>query len=282
MTVAVSGATGALGALVAQGLLEAGSAPRLVVRDPARAAQLPGAQVARATYEDSDAMARALDGVETFFLVSGHEAPDRVALHRSAIEGARRAGVARIVYTSFMGAAPQATFTYARDHSLTEQAVRAAGIRLTSLRDSLYADVAPWFVGPDGVIRAPAGDGRVAWVARRDVARLAVAVLTQAGHEDQVYDVSGPRSIDLHETAHELARVTGRPIRYHPETLEEARASRAGNPPWLVEGWIGSYVALATGEGAVTSHTIEHVTGVPPLSFGAFLDAEPNAWAHLV
>ena len=282
MTVAVAGATGALGGLVARGLHDAGEAPRLLVRDPARAPQLPGAEVAQAAYEDVEAMTRALEGVDTWFMVSGHEDPDRVALHRSAIEGARRAGVRRIVYTSFMGAAPHATFTYARDHSATEQAVRAAGISLTSLRNALYADVAPWFVGHDGVIRAPAGDGRVAWVARRDVARLAVAVLTSGGHEDQVYDVSGPRSLDLHETAAELARVTGRRITYHPETLEEAWDSRAGSPEWLVEGWIGSYVALATGEGAVTSHTIEHVTGVPPLSFGAFLDADPHAWVHLV
>ncbi|MGZ4633985.1 SDR family oxidoreductase [Oryzihumus sp.] len=282
MSIAVSGVTGALGALVARGLRLEGVNPRLVVRDPGRLADWTGADVAQAAYQDTEAMTRALDGVDTFFLVSGHEDPDRVSLHLSAVEAARRAGVRRIVYTSFMGAAPHATFTYARDHSLTEQAVREAGIALTAMRDSLYADVAPWFVGEDGVIRAPAGQGRVAWVARRDVARLAVALLTGEGHEDQVYDVSGPHSIDLHETARALTSVTGRPISYHPETLEEARTSRAGHPDWLVDGWIGSYLALATGEGAVTSHTIQHVTGVRPLSFEEFLDAEPDAWAHLV
>jgi uncharacterized protein YbjT (DUF2867 family) len=71
-------------------------------------------------------------------------------LHRKAIEGARLAGVERIVYTSFMGAAPAATFPYARDHGATEQAIRAAGISLTSMRNSLYADVAPQLVGKDG------------------------------------------------------------------------------------------------------------------------------------
>jgi uncharacterized protein YbjT (DUF2867 family) len=282
MTLAVAGSTGALGGMVARALRTRGLNPRLVVRDPARAPQWSSADVAQAAYEDVEAMARALDGVETFLMVSGHEDPDRTALHRNVIEGARRAGVARIVYTSFMGAAPQATFPYARDHSLTEQAIREAGITLTAMRNSLYADMAPWFVGRDGVIRAPAGTGRVAWVSRRDVARLAVALMTGKGHEDQVYDVSGPRSIDLHETARLLAEATGRPISYHPETMEEARASRAGHEAWLVDGWIGSYLALATGEGSVTSHTIEHVTGIRPLSFEEFLDAEPVAWAHLV
>ena len=282
MTVAVTGATGELGGRVARELAARGVGQRLIVRDIARAPQLPGADVAVAAFDDSEAMARALDGTHTLFLVSGHEDRDRVSLHRKAIEGARLAGVERIVYTSFMGAAPNATFPFARDHDDTEQAVREAGISLTSMRNALYADVAPLFVGADGVIRAPAGHGRVAWVARADVARLAVVLLTEPGHEGQIYDVSGPHAIDLHETARILTRATRRVITYHPETLDEARASRAGHPDWLIDGWIGSYVMLETGEGSVTSHTIEHLTGQRPMTLAELLAAEPLSFAHLV
>jgi uncharacterized protein YbjT (DUF2867 family) len=282
MTVAVTGATGELGGRVARELAARGVGQRLIVRDIARAPQLPGADVAVAAFDDSEAMARALDGTHTLFLVSGHEDRDRVSLHRKAIEGARLAGVERIVYTSFMGAAPNATFPFARDHGDTEQAVRKAGISLTSMRNALYADVAPLFVGADGVIRAPAGHGRVAWVARADVARLAVVLLTEPGHEGQIYDVSGPHAIDLHETARILTRATRRVITYHPETLDEARASRAGHPDWLIDGWIGSYVMLDTGEGSVTSHTIEHLTGQRPMTLAELLAAEPLSFAHLV
>ena len=282
MTIAVTGATGGLGGRVARELAERGVRQRLIVRDPARAPQLPGADIAVAAYQDSEAMARALEGTNTLFLVSGHEDPDRVSLHRKALEGARLAGIERIVYTSFMGAAPNATFPFARDHSDTEQAVREAGISLTSMRNALYADVAPRFVGADGVIRAPAGHGRLAWVARADVARLAVVLLTEPGHEGQIYDVSGPHAIDLHETARILTRATRRVITYHAETLDEARASRAGHPDWLVNGWIGSYLMLDTGEGSVTSHTIEHLTGQVPMSLSEFLAVEPLSFAHLV
>jgi uncharacterized protein YbjT (DUF2867 family) len=226
-------------------------------------------------------MARALEGTSTLLLVSGHEDPDRISLHRKAVEGARLAGVERIVYTSFMGAAPNATFPYARDHGATEQAIRDAGISLTSMRDALYADVAPLFVGADGVIRAPGGHGRVAWVARADVARLAAVLLTEPGHEGQIYDVSGPHAIDLHETARILTKATRRAITYHAETLVEARESRAGHPDWLVDGWIGSYLMLDTGEASVTSHTIEHLTGQRPMSLSEFLTAEPSSIAHL-
>jgi len=281
MTIAVTGATGELGGRVARELSSRGLEQRLIVRDPARAPKLPGAAVVTASYEDSEAMARALDGASTLFLVSGHEDPDRISLHRKAIEGARLAGVERIVYTSFMGAAPNATFPYARDHGATEQAVREAGISLTSMRDTLYADFAPRFVGDDGVIRAPAGHGRVAWVARADVARLAAVLLTEPGHEGQIYDVSGPHAIDLHETARILTKATRRAITYHAETLVEAKESRAGHPDWLVDGWVGSYLMLDTGEGSVTSHTIEHLTGHRPMTLSEFLAAEPSSFAHL-
>ena len=281
MTIAVTGATGELGGRVARELSSRGQEQRLIVRDPARAPKLPGAAVVTASYEDSETMARALEGASTLFLVSGHEDPDRISLHRKAIEGARLAGVERIVYTSFMGAAPNATFPYARDHGATEQAVREAGISLTSMRDTLYADFAPRFVGDDGVIRAPAGHGRVAWVARADVARLAAVLLTEPGHEGQIYDVSGPHAIDLHETARILTKATRRAITYHAETLVEARESRAGHPDWLVDGWVGSYLMLDTGEGSVTSHTIEHLTGQRPMTLSEFLAAEPSSFAHL-
>jgi NAD(P)H dehydrogenase (quinone) len=202
-------------------------------------------------------------------------------LHRSAVAAAAAAGVERVVYTSFLGAAPQATFTFARDHHLTEQAVLAAGMRLTALRNSLYADVVPYFVGADDVLRGPAGAGRVAWVARDDVARLAAVALLDDAHADRVYDVSGPEPMTLEETCAMLSDVVGRRISYVPETLEEARASRAGADAYLVEGWIGSYAAIATGETSVTSHTVQAVTGRRPLTFREFLASHPRAVAHL-
>jgi NAD(P)H dehydrogenase (quinone) len=93
--------------------------------------------------------------------------------------------------------------------------------------------------------------------------------------------VSGPVAIDLHETARLLAAASGRAISYQPETLQEARASRAGHPDWLVDGWIGSYLALHTGEGSVTSHTIEHLTGTPPWTLAELLARDPSSWSSL-
>ena len=182
MTIAVTGVTGRLGSRVARNLAQVGVTQRLIVRDPARAPELPHTEIARADYADHhDAARRALTGVGTVFMVSASEAPDRVAHHRTFIDAAVAAGVGHLVYTSFYGAGPAATFTLARDHWATEEHVRASGLSFTFLRDNLYADFLPLLVGADGVLRGPAGDGRVAAVTLDDVADAAARVLRTPG-----------------------------------------------------------------------------------------------------
>src|SRR2546429_7052933 len=144
---AVTGATGNSGGRVARLLPAAGMPQRLVVRDPSRAPALDGATVAQAAYHDGEAARRALDGADTLFMVSGSEAADRLDQHRAFVDAAAAAGVGRIVYLSFYGAAPDATFTLVRDHWATEEHIRASGLTYTFLRDNMYADFMPYLVG---------------------------------------------------------------------------------------------------------------------------------------
>lgn len=263
---AITGSTGRLGGRVARLLAARGVAQRLLVRDPARAPRLPGATVAQASYADGDAARAALEGVEVALMVSGSETPDRVEQHRTFIDAAADAGVRHLVYVSFFGAAPDATFTLARDHWATEQHVRDSGMAFTFLRDNLYADFFPFMVGDDDVLRGPAGDGRVAAVAQDDIAAAAVAVLTHpAAHQGRTYDLTGPTPVSLGEVAATLSMLSGRIISYRPETVEEAWASRAsyGAPDWQVEAWVSTYLAIADGSLAGVSTAIEDLTGHP-------------------
>jgi NAD(P)H dehydrogenase (quinone) len=207
-------------------------------------------------------------------MVSGAEHPDRVGQHRTFIDAAADAGVEHLVYVSFLGASPDSTFTLARDHWATEEHVRARGLRATFLRDSLYADFFPLMTGEDGVIRGPAGDGRVAAVAQDDIADAAVAVLRDPGaHAGATYDLTGPEALNLTEVAETITEVTGRPVRYHPETLDEAYASRAryGAPDWQVEAWVSTYTAIAAGELATVSSAIPDLAGHPARSLADVL-----------
>jgi uncharacterized protein YbjT (DUF2867 family) len=261
---ALTGSTGHLGGLLAPALADL--SPRLVVRDPSRAPAL-GLDVRTADYADRDAAVAALDGVETLLMVSAAEAQDRRDQHRTFIEAAAEAGVRHVVYTSFAGAAPDATFTLGRDHHDAEQAIRRSGMTFTFLRDNFYADLLPWFADDSGVIRGPAGDGRVAAVARRDVADVAAVVLRDpAAHADATYVLTGPEALTLTEIAARAGSVLGRDLRYEEETVEQAYDSRRaayGAADWQLDAWVSTYTAIADGSCATVTDDVARVTGHP-------------------
>jgi uncharacterized protein YbjT (DUF2867 family) len=271
--IGVTGSTGQLGSRVARRLAADGVPQRLIVRDPVRAPSLAGAEVAQAAYGEHSALLNALDGVSTLLLLSATESADRVSLHKATVDAAVAAGVKRIVYTSFVAASPSATFTFARDHWHTEEHVRSTGVDFTFLRDNLYLDFLSGFVGADDVMRGPAGDGRVAAVARDDVAEVAARVLVSSKHSGMTYDLTGPSAFTLTEAAAALSSAWGRSVRYEPETLDEAYRSREGfgAAPWEVAGWVTSYAAICSGELSGVSSAVEDITGHPPLSLTDYL-----------
>ncbi|MGQ4270430.1 SDR family oxidoreductase [Nocardiopsis changdeensis] len=286
-TIGVTGATGAVGGRVAARIARLGRAQRLIVRDINRAPEYPGSSAAMAAYEDTGGFERACRGVDTLFLVSATESQDRIDVHLSAVDAAVAAGVSRIVYLSFLRAGPASTFTFARTHFFTEAHIRSTGVAYTFLRPSLYLDLLPHWVDDDGVVRGPAGDGRVAWVARDDIADAAAAVLTDpavaAASENATYDLTGPEALSLGATVERLSTLTGRTIRYVPETREEALLSRkaTGAPDWELEGWVSSYEAIAAGELDTVSSAVPELTGHPARSIEGFLRRHPSALTHV-
>jgi NAD(P)H dehydrogenase (quinone) len=268
VTIALTGVTGRLGGRVA-GLLS-GETLQLLARDPSRVPSLPNASVAAASYDDGEAVRAALEGIQTVFFVSAAETSDRVRHHLTFVDAAAEAGVEHVVYTSFFGAAPDATFTLARDHYATEERIKSSGMQWTFLRDNLYADFIKHFADEHGVIRGPAGDGRLAAVATDDVAGAAAAVLRgPAAHAGAIYDLTGPESFTLAEAA----AILGPAYSFENETVEQAYASRAhyGAEQWQLDAWVTTYTAIAAGElDGVTGH-VERLTGHPATTLAALV-----------
>lgn len=226
------------------------------------------------SYGDGESAERALRGVKTLFMVSATESTDRVDQHRAFVDAAVRADVGHIVYTSFISAAPDAVFTFARDHYATEEHIKASPLGWTFLRDNFYLDFMPGFVGDDGVIRGPAADGRCAMVARADVARTAAAILREPDeHHGKTYDITGPEALTMTEVAEILSSAEGRHITFHNETIEEAYESRRSYPAadWEYDAWVSTYTAIAAGQMSQLSGDVEAVTGQPPMSLAEYL-----------
>lgn len=265
-TIAITGATGHIGGTAAR--LLGPRVDRLVVRDAARAPRIDGSPEVRvAAYADETAMREALTGVDVLLLVSGAEAQDRLEQHRTAVRAAAAAGVGHVVYTSFDGAAPDAAFTLGRDHWHTEQAIRDSGMAWTFLRDSFYLDFFPLFADDEGVIRGPAGTGRVAAVARADVAAAAAAVLADPGaHERATYRLTGQEAVSFPQAAERLTAALGRPFSFVDQTLAEAYASRRPltDQQWQLDAWVSTYTAIGSDALAGTTDDVERLTGRPP------------------
>lgn len=220
MTIAVTGATGQLGALVVDDLVRIVDPASVVavVRDPAKAAGLAaqGVQVRPATYSEPAALEAAFAGVDDLLFVSSSEVGQRVDQHRAVIDAAVAAGVRRVVYTS----APRATtsrLVLAPDHKFTEEYLAATGLPATILRNNWYTEN---YLGQidiarkTGTLVAAAGAGRVASASRADFAAAAVAALTQDGHAGRVYELGGDHAWDYDELAAALAEIVGAPVHY--------------------------------------------------------------------
>ncbi len=231
----VTGVNGGLGSLVLERLAERPGGLDGVVagsRTPERAPK-PGVPVRTVDFDRPRTLDGAFAGVRTLLLISAGYGEDDVVIarHRAAVEAAERAGVEHVVYTSLSGDGDH--LAYALAHRWTERRLReSATLRWTVLRNGLYAELLGFLARPDadGAITAPLGDGRLAAVARGDLAEVAARVARDpAGHAGRVYELVGEDAVGGAEVAAALGRATGRPVEYRPGTLAQGRAAIAAS-----------------------------------------------------
>jgi NAD(P)H dehydrogenase (quinone) len=208
----VTGASGALGRRTTELLLEICPPGELtlVTRTPDALGDLAerGVEVRFGDFAEPESLPAAFAGGKRMLLISAPDIEARAGQHAMAIRAAQAAGVRHIVYTSALNPEPLNPAVIATSHYATECALAASDLAWTVLRNSLYAEyqVAEAVKAlAAGTLEHNRGTGRIAYVSREDCAAAAAAVLLTAGHEEQVYDVTGP---DLY-SADELAVLYG-------------------------------------------------------------------------
>ena len=274
--IVVTGASGRVGGLLAAELAQRGEAARLVVRDASRAPGVTGAKVVVADYGDSESLAAALHEGDRVFMVSLHEPPERrVPLHRSFVEAATRAGVAQIVYLSFLNAGLDATFRHAQSHGATEEMLERSGVPFVAVRNGMYADEIPTWFDADGVARGPAGDGSITFSYRPELAEAIAALLVAPVGESRIVNVVG-EPVTLAELAQVATEVMETRYGYDPIGDDAWVAERLalGRPEWAVEAGLSSYRALRSGELAVESDDYKTLTGKPALTVAQVIERQ--------
>jgi len=297
----VTGASGQFGSAAARMLLEQVAAEDLVLlsRTPENLTEFAeaGAQVRRADFDDPASLRPAMAGGEKMLLISTVRVGSRVEQHTAAVEAAKAAGVRHVAYTSILGCgAPGNPSVEQFDHLATERMIEASGLAFTHLRDSLYAEAVATAMAIPALLAGHkpenAGRGRVPIVSRDDCVAIAVGVLTQDGHADKAYDVTGPELWALPDAMALVAEMAGKPIVIEPvddegmyayfDSLGVPRKASDVMPdgpiPWASEGMVTFGQSIREGFMDIESDDVERVTGRAPRTLRSVCEQYRSAW----
>ena len=272
----VIGATGTIGKDVVKGLKAKGEQVRAMVHDPekATAAREPGVEYVTGDLEKPESVTAALQGIEKAFLLSP-ENPQMPELHAKFAAGAKDAGLRHLVRLSILPANPDAPLPIAKWHGEADRSVMESGVPYTILRPSYFMQNnlgGAATVASDGAVYSAMGEGKVGHIDTRDIADVAVAVLTSEGHEGQSYILTGPEALTMAEVAARLSAALGKTIEYvnlPPDELK-ARMLTMGVPDWRADAWVKLGGMIGLGIASMVTPAVRDVLGREPRNIDQF------------
>jgi NAD(P)H dehydrogenase (quinone) len=278
----VTGATGGLGHETIDCLLTTTPAADIaaLVRDISKATDLVqrGVDVRQADYFDYPALVQAFRGIEKVLLISAVAFTDRVSQHRNVIDAAKEAGVKHLFYTSIQRSSDFVLTEVTESDLATEAYLKASGLAYTILHNGYYFEGLGYLIGtevPEAEIRVPAGEGKIAFVKRTELAAATAALLTSEGHANQSYTLTGSEAYSFHDVARELSALAGRPITY--QNIDPApyiaQKVAAGFPDFVATFFAQWGTAAEHGMLAGTDDTVKRLLGRQPMSLREYLKA---------
>ena len=237
----LTGATGTTGRETVRQLLEKDVPFRVMTRNltNAKAVLGPDLNYVEGDFARPETLAAAFSGITRLSLLSAF-AEKMVDIELNAVAAAKTAGITHIVKMSTIGAAPDAPTMIRRWHGKVEQRIEREGFAYTNLWPNVFMQnfrhFSP-FIKKEGVFRAPIGESRVALVDVVDIAAVTVAALVENGHEEQTYEITGPRAYTNHECAEIFTRVLKKTVCFDSVSLEASHNNLidAGMAPALAD-----------------------------------------------
>lgn len=275
----ITGATGGLGSTVAAFLKEKKGTENVAVlvrdgnSDKAKQYREQGFEVRVADYEEQETLVNAFTGISVLYFVSGNDIEARKGQHRNVVSAAKEAGIKHILYTSTVRkdesqAAP--LYPVVNGHAQTEERIKESGIAYTLLRHNLYGEVIPLFAGDktqllqSKTIYLPTGDGKTAFVPRKDFAEAEATILINPQpHENKAYEFNGSEAVTFAQVAEILSGITGEHIAYvSPDIREFKNALTASGLPAGIVGMLSMFShGIANGEFDRLTDDLEHILG---------------------
>ena len=269
MKIAITGATGQLGNLVIEQLLQLTAAQNIValVRkiDKAEHFKVQGIEPREFDYDHPETLVPALSGIDKLLLISANEIGRRTPQHQAVIDAAKVAGVPYIAYTSLLRA-DTSPLGLAQEHRETEKLIQDSGITYTFLRNNWYSE--NYLAGVAhtieiGTLFGAAQDGRISSASRIDYAEAAAKVLTSTGHENKTYELAGSESFSLSDLATFIGQAVNKDIIYQNLSAEEYTQglTQAGLPAGLVDVIVDADIQTIQGAMYSDSKDLEQLIG---------------------
>ncbi|MVM35596.1 NAD(P)H-binding protein [Spirosoma sp. HMF4905] len=277
--IAITGASGHLGKATLEFLLMKTTPESIVaiVRDPQKITEFAdkGVIVRQGDYEDQASYVASLTGVDTLLLISSAVLGDeRVNQHSNVINAAKEVGVKHIFYTSAPNPSLESSFSPAIDHFRTETLLKDSGLAYTIFRNNLYMDVLPMVLGDavqSGKLYYPAGDSKVSFALRNDMAEALANALTSEGHENQVYDIGANTAWSFGDIASYLSQ-NGKTVDYIDILGRDYEAELGKHlPPVVAKIFAGMAEGIKKSDFNVPSSSLTELLGREPVSLDAYL-----------
>ena len=281
----VIGGTGKVGSELLKQLSQAGVKARVLVRSAQKSETVKklGHEPVEGDFTKVATLDNALKGVEKLFLLTSGSSPDRWAADEIAvIDAAKKAGVKKVVLLSAVGSALDAPISIAREHAKTEEHLKKSGLAYTILQPGGFMQN---FLNQTATIKQGAiygnyKNGKMAFVDARDIATVAVAALTNPGHDGQTYVITGGEALSYDDVASKLSRATGKTVNYVDIPTDAAVKGMvgAGMPEWLSKDLAKLGEAIAAGYTGHTTDTVEKIAHKKPITLDQFLKDNVEAF----
>jgi NAD(P)H dehydrogenase (quinone) len=280
----VTGASGVLGRKTLLHLLKRKSANQLVglVRDPSNAGELAasGVELRQGDYLDPESLSRSFEGVEKLMLISTHAFTDRNTAHANVIDAAVKAGIKHLVFMPILRKA-HSSFKMkeiTEEDIFTEEKLLSSGLAYTLAKHPPFLDVLATYIGPrahETGVRVPAGNGKFTAATRDDLAAAHATILTEGGHENETYRLTGDPPVSFSDIATILSKVHGTKVPYvtvsDQEYLKMKRAE--GWPDFVAEFALKWVEGMNAGEWEEPTNDLERLIGHKPRTPAEFFRA---------
>ncbi len=210
-----------------------------------------------------------------------------VEITENVVKHAIEANIQYIVKLSSYGVDSKSQSRISQWHRQAEKIIENSGIDFTFLRPINFMQNVIYQFGEmiknEGGIFLPCGDGKISFVDVRDIACVAVEVLTSKGHKGKSYNITGSEALSYHQVADILSELTGKTVVYRDisEDLAREKLKEMGQPDEVIEAAMTSFKTVKEGYRSKVFLTIKEITGRKPISFREFVTDFADAFINL-